>query len=578
MKWFWRIVGVAMIIGGILGLLRLLGKPRWKQGFRPPAPQPAPADLLDTPAAPLLEQQPRSLSFAPADQPVQPLPSDAPDKDMPDQPPPPPEPERLELFTRGDGNEQAQQFWLTLQREAFRQRAEGFHEDWAFSRHAVRHDLGFPLAVARRVRVGDDEYSMQPYTGAILFCPVPRWSEVHDLYDVLKDAPADTGFEQQLMQAAFEAVNQIYHADWASHSFAIRNRLGPALAPAKRITVGDHEYSLQVFAGDTIYVLVPEWANLQRLSETPAGELAEALWRETYLATGCAFDPQHAMHQRAVAEKLGTPLSNRYTIDFAGSPIELQVFAKDVLFAERSGELNRCSALERPATYTASAAPPAPPVFVPPDAFTAADAVSSKRPVFGMLPIAGRPQITQFYGYTTWAAGGGRHYYTACQGQHPGIDFWVPVGTPQLAIAHGLVVYAGPSSVAPFGGSPPMIVIVRYGNLYAIYGHSSQVSVRAGQQVRPGEVVSLSGDYGGPHLHFEVRPVPAALLQNRDLNQPAVNPGTCLNPLDYFSDEWQHYFEQALERLGGTAHFCQGTLRDQAPITFGGPVDTRPCR
>lgn len=577
MKWFWRIVGGAMMIGGILGLLRLLRKPRWEQAFRPSTPQPAPVAMPVSTAA-LPEQQPRSLSLEPAAQPAQPVPAGAPDKDMPDQPPPPPTPERLELFTRGGGNEQAQRLWLTLQREAFRQRAEGFREDWAFPRHAARHDRGFPLAAAQRVRAGNDEYSMQPYTGAILFCPVPRWSEVHDLYDVLKDAPADAGFEQELMQAAFEATGQSYRTDWASHTFSIRERLGPALAPAERITVGGTEYSLQVFAGDTIYVQVPEWANLQRLSDTPAGELADALWRETYKATGCDFDPQRATHQRAVAEKLGTPLGDMYAIDFEGAPLELQVFARDVLFAEPGGDLSRLSALERPETYTAAAAPPASAVFVPPDAFTAADAVSNKRPVFGMLPIAGSPQITQLYGYTTWAAGGGRHFYTACQGQHPGIDFWVPVGTPLLAIAYGLVVYAGPSSAAPFGGSPPMIVIVRYGNLYAIYGHSSQVNVRAGQQVRPGEVVALSGDYGRPHLHFEVRPVPAVLLQNSDVNQPAINPGTTMNPLDYFSDEWQRYFEQAFERLGGDGHFCQGSLRDQAPITFAGPVDTRPCR
>lgn len=570
MKWFWRIVGIAMMLGGVFGLLWLLRKPRWEQAFRPATPPPELTDLLGDQAA-LPEQQARGL---PADT-ATPSPLD---KDQPDQPPPPPAPERLELFTRGGGNEQAQRLWLTLQREAFRQRAEGFREDWAFPRYAARHDLGFPLAAASRVRVGDDEYSMQPYSRAILFCPVPRWSEVYDLYDVLKDKPADPGFEQQLMRAAFDAAGNSYNAEWASHTFSIRERLGPALAPAERITVGDNEYSLQVFAGDTLYVQVPNWSDLQRLSETPAGELADVLWRETYKATGCDFDPQQATHKLAVAEKLGTPLSNRYTLDFEGSPLAVQVFAGDVLFAEPSGDFTRLATLERPAGYTADAAPTAPAVFVPPDVFTADDALADKPPVFGMLPIAGSPQITQLYGYTKWAAGGGRAFYTACQGRHPGIDFWVPVGTPQLAIAHGLVVFAGPSSAAPFGGSPPMLAIVRYGSLYAIYGHSSKVLVRSGQRVSPGEVVSLSGDYGGPHLHFEVRPVPATLLGNSDLTQPAINPGTTMNPLDYFSAEWQRYFEQAWQRLGGDGHFCQGSLRDQAPITFGGPVDTRPCR
>jgi murein DD-endopeptidase MepM/ murein hydrolase activator NlpD len=41
-----------------------------------------------------------------------------------------------------------------------------------------------------------------------------------------------------------------------------------------------------------------------------------------------------------------------------------------------------------------------------------------------------------------------------------------------------------------------------------LYGHNSSLKVKAGQQVKAGEVVALSGQTGyanGPHVHYEIR-------------------------------------------------------------------------
>jgi hypothetical protein len=137
--------------------------------------------------------------------------------------------------------------------------------------------------------------------------------------------------------------------------------------------------------------------------------------------------------------------------------------------------------------------------------------------------------------------------------------------------------YAGPSEDAPFGGSPPSVVIVRYGNLYAIYQHLSAVTVETGEFVVSGQEMALSGNFGSPQLHFEVRPVPQSMLANTDPDQPGVNPGYAVNPLDYFDAETQAYLESQYDEPGGDSHFCRGSLYDQEQITFGGPVNTRPC-
>ncbi len=92
---------------------------------------------------------------------------------------------------------------------------------------------------------------------------------------------------------------------------------------------------------------------------------------------------------------------------------------------------------------------------------------------------------------------------------HTGIDIGVGMGTPIAAAADGVVVLAGTNVVdgRPVGYGT-YVVIAHGGGLYTLYAHLSQLGVTAGERVRAGEVIGLSGSTGnstGPHLHFEVR-------------------------------------------------------------------------
>ncbi len=102
---------------------------------------------------------------------------------------------------------------------------------------------------------------------------------------------------------------------------------------------------------------------------------------------------------------------------------------------------------------------------------------------------------------------------------HSGYDWKLPEGTPILAAADGTVVFAG--SLSPFfcpvlntttigvritidhseltGGQP---------RIRSRYFHMSRIDVTAGQHVKAGDVIGLSGNVGcslGPHLHFEAQ-------------------------------------------------------------------------
>jgi murein DD-endopeptidase MepM/ murein hydrolase activator NlpD len=85
---------------------------------------------------------------------------------------------------------------------------------------------------------------------------------------------------------------------------------------------------------------------------------------------------------------------------------------------------------------------------------------------------------------------------------HLGVDFAAPVGTPVMAAADGVVVFAGWDR--GFGKT----VRLRHANGYTtLYGHLSRIGVRPGQRVEQGTPVGAVGMTGlatGPHLDYRM--------------------------------------------------------------------------
>ncbi len=85
---------------------------------------------------------------------------------------------------------------------------------------------------------------------------------------------------------------------------------------------------------------------------------------------------------------------------------------------------------------------------------------------------------------------------------HNGLDFYGGTGVPILAPAQGRVVFAGPLDVR--GNA----TYIDHGwGVYTGYLHQSEILVKVGQMVEPGQEIGLVGGTGrvtGPHLHWEV--------------------------------------------------------------------------
>ena len=85
---------------------------------------------------------------------------------------------------------------------------------------------------------------------------------------------------------------------------------------------------------------------------------------------------------------------------------------------------------------------------------------------------------------------------------HAGRDFAAPEGAPVVASLSGKVVSSGLA-----GGYGITVVLEHDKPKAALYGHLSEIYVKAGQRVQQ-EMIGRVGSTGlstGPHLHFELR-------------------------------------------------------------------------
>jgi murein DD-endopeptidase MepM/ murein hydrolase activator NlpD len=119
------------------------------------------------------------------------------------------------------------------------------------------------------------------------------------------------------------------------------------------------------------------------------------------------------------------------------------------------------------------------------------------------LPIKTHPISTPF-------GKKGKHW---SKGYHTGIDIACPVGTDVFAAQDGKVL------AGSWGASYGTQILIdqkplndgtpnRIAGGWAIYAHLSKSLVKAGQEVKKGDLIGKSGNTGnstGPHLHFEVR-------------------------------------------------------------------------
>ncbi|MFK3981124.1 M23 family metallopeptidase [Micromonospora sp. NPDC050397] len=85
---------------------------------------------------------------------------------------------------------------------------------------------------------------------------------------------------------------------------------------------------------------------------------------------------------------------------------------------------------------------------------------------------------------------------------HAGVDLAAAEGTPYHAVHAGKVTRAG-----WYGGYGYCVIVTHPDGSESVYGHSSKILVKEGQEVKAGDQLGLVGNTGhsyGSHLHLEV--------------------------------------------------------------------------
>lgn len=94
---------------------------------------------------------------------------------------------------------------------------------------------------------------------------------------------------------------------------------------------------------------------------------------------------------------------------------------------------------------------------------------------------------------------------------HEGIDYTAPVGTSVYATGDGVIELARRSR----RGSGNQIIINHQYGYKSVYSHLNEIKIRAGREVKRGEIIGTVGNTGlsaAPHLHYEV------LLHDKSVN------------------------------------------------------------
>ena len=153
--------------------------------------------------------------------------------------------------------------------------------------------------------------------------------------------------------------------------------------------------------------------------------------------------------------------------------------------------------------------------------------------------------ITQFFGYTSFAAVGGYNGKG-----HNGVDFRAAPGTQVLAAEDGIVDNIGDTDLGCRKASYGKWILIRHpNNLSTLYAHLAAISVYTEQQIKRGDYIGLSGSSGyatGPHLHLgvfitqavEIKTIKSKVCGRNMIlpvagRDPISNINGYLNPLDY---------------------------------------------
>ncbi len=256
--------------------------------------------------------------------------------------------------------------------QSYTRRGEGYNSDWAFHQ-MPREQPGRPDRQERAAAGRWQALRLPALRPRYAVQRGPNWGDVRRLNTLLGGKIPAAGLARALLDASYRAGGATLHPDRAFHQYAVANQLGPPIGESTTVTVDGAQYAYQVFALDTLYNAVPNWADVRRLSAlanaTASAQLRlrDALLAQTYRAGGATYHADWAFHQLARSWNLGAPLSDSYRVSSGAGQYAIQVYAADTLYnvVPNWADVRRLSALTAPRPAVLGAESPALPAAQP---------------------------------------------------------------------------------------------------------------------------------------------------------------------------------------------------------------------
>ncbi|MFZ4166495.1 M23 family metallopeptidase [Brevundimonas sp. NPDC058933] len=275
---------------------------------------------------------------------------------------------------------------------------------------------------------------------------------------------------------------------------------------------------------------------LQRWSNEVSGRASSVLQERTdrELLSMTAGEVQAALGRGEGIDLLAT-VDRLKEAGLDGVAVQDEVVNSVVAYAQQTGDLSGLYSLldtRRPEDVAAEIE----------DARATANAVAGLEPIDGSplpaveesaaVPAASVPAPTYIMpleGRVTSGFGIRRAPLRGASTDHGGIDIAVPVGTPVVAPADGVVEFAGNR------GRGGKTVIIRHEDGRTTgFAHLDSIDVKAGDRVTRGTAFAASGNTGnstGPHLHFSARDKDGRRIDPRSIiDQPAQTAAVAATP------------------------------------------------
>ncbi|NJL35174.1 MAG: hypothetical protein HC893_16605 [Chloroflexaceae bacterium] len=131
------------------------------------------------------------------------------------------------------------------------------------------------------------EYNFQVFGVDTLYNRIPDWSDVQQLSRLARTtSPERVRLREALLAELYRRAGGRYEPGWSFHQLARAWNIGAPLSDAYGADIEGTPYNVQTYTLDTLFNIVPHWAEVRRLTELVGAQYASGVLGRTAAVLG----------------------------------------------------------------------------------------------------------------------------------------------------------------------------------------------------------------------------------------------------------------------------------------------------